>query len=193
MNIGLTFSIKTQIHKGYQCNECQILPIKGNRWTCYMNSDLCDKCHSLDKNHSKNKYILVTQENNNGIIIPVEEKIYPVPLKNINSLISVAGNMNVVKLSQTFVNVEQNDIEAIYRIPTDPRVVIKSLSITIDDKTYYADIKEKESARTEYDDALSKGHGAYLLERSDLSKDIFMMSIGRLPPGKECRVEIIYI
>lgn len=48
-------------------------------------------------------------------------------------------------------------------------------------------------AREQYDDAVSSGQQAFLLEESEESVDMFKMSVGSLPPGQSAAVTFIYI
>lgn len=48
-------------------------------------------------------------------------------------------------------------------------------------------------AREEYDDALSSGHQAFLLEESDQSPDVFQLNVGSLPPGESAAITLVYI
>lgn len=48
-------------------------------------------------------------------------------------------------------------------------------------------------AREEYDDALSSGQQAFLLEESEQSPDIFSMSVGSLPPGESASIRLEYV
>lgn len=43
------------VHPGVTCDECNLYPITGQRWTCpkYCNYDMCDSCHQV-KQHIKN-------------------------------------------------------------------------------------------------------------------------------------------
>jgi poly [ADP-ribose] polymerase len=51
----------------------------------------------------------------------------------------------------------------------------------------------KEKAQEKYDDAISKGNGAYLLEQNENKPDIFQLSVGNLPPGKFAEISIQYV
>jgi hypothetical protein len=48
----------------------------------------------------------------------------------------------------------------------------------------------KEKAQQSYDDAISKGSGAYLLEQSADNSEVFQLSVGNLPPAQEASVSI---
>uniref|UniRef100_W5MMN6 von Willebrand factor A domain containing 5A n=1 Tax=Lepisosteus oculatus TaxID=7918 RepID=W5MMN6_LEPOC len=49
------------------------------------------------------------------------------------------------------------------------------------------------TAREEYDDAVSSGQQAFLLEESDESPDVFRLSVGSLPPGQSASVSLSYV
>lgn len=48
-------------------------------------------------------------------------------------------------------------------------------------------------AREEYDDALSSGRQAFLLEESEQSPDIFSLCVGSLPPGESASIRLEYV
>lgn len=48
-------------------------------------------------------------------------------------------------------------------------------------------------AREEYDDALSSGQQAFLLEESEQTPDIFSLSVGSLPPGESASIRLEYV
>lgn len=48
-------------------------------------------------------------------------------------------------------------------------------------------------ARDEYDDALSSGQQAFLLEESEESPDIFSLLVGSLPPGETASIRLEYV
>ncbi|RXM96344.1 von Willebrand factor A domain-containing protein 5A [Acipenser ruthenus] len=56
-----------------------------------------------------------------------------------------------------------------------------------------AEIQEKQEARDTYDDALSSGQQAFLLEESDESRDVFRLSVGSLPAGQKATVCLSYV
>lgn len=48
-------------------------------------------------------------------------------------------------------------------------------------------------AEQEYEDALSEGRQAFLLEREENTSDIFMCNLGNLPPGGEATLKLRYV
>jgi hypothetical protein len=79
-----------------------------------------------------------------------------------------------------------------YEFPLDPKASICDFYAEIDDKKVVGQIKEKEAAKDTYDDAIASGHGAYMLEQNEVTKN-FTASIGNLPPGKEVSIVIVYV
>ena len=61
----------------------------------------------------------------------------------------------------------------------------------VDGRKIAGKVQEKEKAAETYDDAISQGHGAYLLEQ-DLP-DILTLSVGNLPPGGEATIRLWYV
>uniref|UniRef100_G1RT04 Poly(ADP-ribose) polymerase family member 4 n=1 Tax=Nomascus leucogenys TaxID=61853 RepID=G1RT04_NOMLE len=53
------------------------------------------------------------------------------------------------------------------------------------------DIKEKEEAQREYREAVTQGHGAYLMSQD--APDVFTVSVGNLPPKAKVLIKITYI
>ncbi|XP_049985056.1 protein mono-ADP-ribosyltransferase PARP4 [Alexandromys fortis] len=52
-------------------------------------------------------------------------------------------------------------------------------------------IKEKEEAQQKYREAVSQGHGAYLMDQD--TPDVFTVSVGNLPPQAKVLIKITYI
>ncbi|CAF3624069.1 unnamed protein product, partial [Adineta steineri] len=98
-----------------------------------------------------------------------------------------------VSITQLFKNDENQPIEAVYCFPIEENAAIYSFTAKIDDREICAQLKEKVQAQQEYTQALQQGHGAYLMEQDEKSQDIFIINVGALLPGKECRIEIKYV
>ncbi|OQV19139.1 von Willebrand factor A domain-containing protein [Hypsibius exemplaris] len=70
---------------------------------------------------------------------------------------------------------------------------IVGLTIEIDNRTLTSVFKKKDEAFKEYTEALKRNDVLMLLDQSERSDDTFVLSVGRLPPGKECKVSISYV
>ena len=116
-----------------------------------------------------------------------------IPLESINIHVDVQGFTAYVVASMKYTNKEENPIEAIYIFPLDEQAAVCGFQATIDGRTIIAEVQEKQEARDTYDDAISSGQSAFLLEESDESSDIFQISVGNLPPKKEALVELRFV
>ncbi|KAL9954878.1 hypothetical protein ACROYT_G042463 [Oculina patagonica] len=116
-----------------------------------------------------------------------------VPLESINIQVDVQGFTAHVLATMKYTNKDENPIEAIYIFPLDEQAAVCGFQATIDGRTIVAEVQEKQEARDTYDDAISSGQSAFLLEESDESSDIFQISVGNLPPKKEAIVELRFV
>ena len=116
-----------------------------------------------------------------------------VPLKSIKIQVDVQGFTAHVLATMKYTNKDENPIEAIYIFPLDEQAAVCGFQATIDGRTIIAEVQEKQEARDTYDDAISSGQSAFLLEESDESSDIFQISVGNLPPKKEAIIELRFV
>lgn len=116
-----------------------------------------------------------------------------VPLESINLQVDVQGFTAHVLATMKYTNKDENPIEAIYIFPLDEQSAVCGFQATIDGRTIVAEIQEKQEARDTYDDAISSGQSAFLLEESDESSDIFQISVGNLLPKTEAIVELRFV
>ena len=116
-----------------------------------------------------------------------------VPLESIKIKVDVQGFTAHVLATMKYSNKESNPIEAIFIFPLDEQAAVCGFQATIDGRTIVAEVQEKQEAQDTYDDAISSGHSAFLLEESDESSDIFQISVGNLPPEKEAVVELRFV
>ncbi|CAF3278735.1 unnamed protein product [Rotaria sp. Silwood2] len=131
-------------------------------------------------------------ENIPALRINVEEKVF-VPLRNVSVEAWIHTFAADITLTQTFINLEDKPIEAIYVFPIEENAAVYALTAEIDDRLIIAEIKKKEVAETEYNEAITHGQTATLLRQSEKTMDTFIINVGALPPGKECRIIIRYV
>ncbi|CAG8733017.1 22368_t:CDS:2, partial [Dentiscutata erythropus] len=149
------------------------------------------------------------------MLIFTEGKDYkPVPLQKVEVNAHVVDMIAEVNILQTYKNLEEKDIEAIYKFILSDTAAVCGFEATIDDKRKIIGIvKEAEQAKKEYKEAikvfihynrnfiniasilkllnLKQGYGAYLLEEQD--SDTFKCSIGNIRPGQKVKIKIKYV
>ncbi|XP_069474452.1 von Willebrand factor A domain-containing protein 5A-like isoform X25 [Ambystoma mexicanum] len=117
----------------------------------------------------------------------------PVPLKSISVDIQIKGFVADVSSTLTYKNDEQNPLESDFVFPMDDDSAVYSFEAMVDGKKIVAEIQEKKKAQEAYEEAISQGQEAFLLEEDSSSGDIFSCSIGNLPPDQECAVTLSFV
>ena len=123
-----------------------------------------------------------------GLLTDKGEKV---PLTSISADVNITDYSASVTLTQTYKNSSDQPIEASYNFPITDNSAITGFTAKINDKIIRAEIKENEEAKQVYDDSISSGQGAYLLQQT--SDDMFNMSVGNLPQNTVVEIEISYI
>ncbi|XP_060770419.1 von Willebrand factor A domain-containing protein 5A-like isoform X3 [Neoarius graeffei] len=117
----------------------------------------------------------------------------PVPLKHIEVDLQVQGHVATVTSTLQYVNEEEQPLEAVFVFPMPSGAAVCQFSAKIADQEIVAEVQEKQEAREQYDDALSSGQQAFLLEESEESVDVFKLSVGSLPPGQRATITFTFI
>ncbi|CAG8464146.1 8480_t:CDS:2 [Acaulospora morrowiae] len=122
----------------------------------------------------------------------VYEEVKPVPLQNVKVEANVVDMIAEIIIQQTYKNVENNLIEAVYKFPIYEAAVICGFEAEIDGgRTIKGIVKESKEAVKEYDAAIKQGHGAYLLEEK--LADVFQCTVGNIASGQTVVIKITYI
>ena len=114
-----------------------------------------------------------------------------IPLKDVKLNVNVVNHVARCTLEQLFTNTESDPIEAFYTFPLTGGSSVFSFEAKNGDKIVKTVLKEKDVARTEYNKAVSQGHGAYLMER--VNGDVFNVSLGNVNPKSEIQITIDYV
>ncbi|XP_062417045.1 von Willebrand factor A domain-containing protein 5A-like isoform X3 [Pungitius pungitius] len=117
----------------------------------------------------------------------------PVPLKSVEVELEVRDHVATVVSTLNYQNQEDKPLEAVFVFPLPGDAAVCHFSAKVGQTEIVAEVKEKQEAREEYDDALSSGQQAFLLEESEQSPDIFSLSVGSLPPGESASIRLEYV
>uniref|UniRef100_A0A8C8U4K7 von Willebrand factor A domain-containing protein 5A n=1 Tax=Peromyscus maniculatus bairdii TaxID=230844 RepID=A0A8C8U4K7_PERMB len=117
----------------------------------------------------------------------------PLPLKSISVTLSINDFVAGVSTTLNYENEEKVPLEAIFVFPMDEDSAVYSFEALVDGKKIVAELQEKMEAHRNYEDALSQGHQAYLLEEDDYSRDVFSCNVGNLHPGSKVAVTLRYV
>ncbi|KAM8804067.1 LOW QUALITY PROTEIN: protein mono-ADP-ribosyltransferase PARP4 [Rhynchonycteris naso] len=112
------------------------------------------------------------------------------PLEDLHIKGKIIDFVAQVIVFQTYTNQSHVPIEAKYIFPLDDKAAVCGLSIH-QKKHIVGEIKEKEALRREYREAISQGHGTYLMDQD--VPNVFTVSVGNLPPKAKVLIKITYI
>ncbi|XP_025753770.1 uncharacterized protein LOC100702702 isoform X5 [Oreochromis niloticus] len=131
-----------------------------------------------------------TRMNFSGLLTLQKERV---PLKSIEVELEVRDHVATVVSTLNYENKKDKPLEAVFVFPLPGDAAVCHFSAKIGQTQIVAEVKEKQKAREEYDDALNSGQQAFLLEGSDQSPDIFSLSVGSLPPGESASIRLEYV
>ena len=110
------------------------------------------------------------------------------PLKSVSVEAKVGGFVLGLHSTLTYSNDSSDPAEVLFRFPVEKSHAVVGLTAVVDGRKITADIREKEEARAQYDDAIASGLSAALAEEK--SGDVFSVALGNLPPGKEAQIHL---
>jgi hypothetical protein len=123
-------------------------------------------------------------------IAPYGRRTY-LPQVHLDSHTTITPLYFTTNLSQTFQNPSGVRLpETRYTFPLYDGVAVTAFSCTIGDKVIKGYVEQKEQARKTFDDAVSRGETAGLLE--SLPTGVFGVTLGNIPANTSIKVDIIY-
>jgi Ca-activated chloride channel family protein len=124
------------------------------------------------------------------IVLSDDPSVDQLPLKSTSADVNIAGVIADVEITQVYTNNGKNTLEAIYTFPASTQAAVYSMEMTIGKRKIVAEIKEKQKARQEYEEAKQNGNRASLLEQS--RPNVFQMNVANINPGDEIKVCLKY-
>ncbi|KAM5311633.1 von Willebrand factor A domain-containing protein 5A isoform 2-T3 [Glossophaga mutica] len=129
-----------------------------------------------------------------GLLTRREEPgLSPVPLKSISVTLSICEFVAGVSATLNYENEENAPLEAFFVFPMDEDSAVYSFEALVDGKKIVAELQEKMKAHANYEEAISQGNQAFLLEEDKDSRDIFSCNVGNLPPGSKAALTLKYV
>uniref|UniRef100_A0A672SCM2 VWFA domain-containing protein n=1 Tax=Sinocyclocheilus grahami TaxID=75366 RepID=A0A672SCM2_SINGR len=108
-------------------------------------------------------------------------------------LFLVQNHVATASSTLQYVNEEERPLEALFVFPLPADAAVCHFSAKIGEQEIVAEVQDRDTARDQYDDAVSSGQQAFLLEESAESPDVFRLSVGCLSAGQNAAVTIIYV
>ncbi|QSQ20537.1 VWA domain-containing protein [Pyxidicoccus parkwayensis] len=114
-----------------------------------------------------------------------------VPLQGVEVTGELLGGHARVRVRQRYRNDEKRPVEAVYTFPLPSDGTLSAFSMTCAGRRVEGVVKEREEAFRTYDDAITAGHGAALLDQE--RANVFTAQVGNLLPGEETVVEVEFL
>ncbi len=112
------------------------------------------------------------------------------PLKSTDVDVNITSIIADVTIQQVYENQGNQVLEATYVFPMSEKAAVYSMEMRIGDRLLVADIREKQQARAEYEQAISEGRTASLLEQE--RPNVFQMSVGNVLPNDRIMITLKY-
>lgn len=112
------------------------------------------------------------------------------PLKSTDVTTNINGMIAETYVTQVYVNEGDTPINANYVFPTSSTVSVHGMTMVIGNERITAQIKEKEEAKVEYEEAKSEGKSASLMEQK--RPNVFTMDVANIMPGDTVSIELHY-
>nr|XP_054590936.1 protein mono-ADP-ribosyltransferase PARP4 isoform X2 [Nothobranchius furzeri] len=113
------------------------------------------------------------------------------PLQAVHVKCKLMDLLSQVIIFQKYTNLSSFPIEAKYVFPLDDSAAVCGFEAFINGKHVVGQVKEKETARREYKQAIERGHGAFLMDQD--APDVFTISVGNLPPGATVLIKVTFV
>ena len=120
----------------------------------------------------------------------VQGDVESFPLASTDVKVSITEGIAHVIVEQHYQNRGKAPIEVLYVFPASTRAAIHRLMLKVGERTIEADVREKEEARTKYEQARQSGTTAALLEQE--RPNVFSVNIANILPSEDVRVVLEY-
>ncbi|XP_069326860.1 von Willebrand factor A domain-containing protein 5A isoform X2 [Eulemur rufifrons] len=121
------------------------------------------------------------------------DRQWPVPLKSVSVSLSINEFVTGVSATLNYENEQEVPLEAAFIFPMDEDSAVYSFEALVDGKKIVAELQDKIKAHTIYENAISQGHQAFLLEEDVSSRDVFSCNVGNLQPGAKVALTLRYV
>lgn len=114
----------------------------------------------------------------------------PVTLEGVRVSGDLRGLVLEASVEQRFVNPGDANVEIVYTFPLPASAVLLGVGVRLGDRRLTGAVVEKAQAEARYEETLSEGDAAIMLERNGDAS--FTLNLGNLMPGESCVVTIRY-
>jgi Ca-activated chloride channel family protein len=119
-----------------------------------------------------------------------DPRVDALPLLKTRVEVTVSGTIAAVTVRQTYKNDGKRPINARYVFPASTRAAVHGMKMRLDGREIIAQIRERQKAQQEYEEAKKQGKTAALLEQQ--RPNVFTMSVANVMPKDRIEVTLFY-
>ena len=112
------------------------------------------------------------------------------PLKETNVTVDINGVIADIHVMQSYANEGTSPLNASYVFPASDKVTVHGMQMQIGNQLVTAQIKEKEEAEEEFEEAKEEGKSASLLEEE--RPNVFSMNVANIMPQDTVSIDLHY-
>ena len=112
------------------------------------------------------------------------------PLKETNVTVNISGVIADVHIMQKYSNNGGRPVNARYIFPASTRAAVHGMTMTVGEQVIKAEVKERQIAQNEFDQAKKEGKSASLLKQQ--RPNVFSMNVANIMPGDTVDIELHY-
>jgi Ca-activated chloride channel homolog len=111
-------------------------------------------------------------------------------LENVSVVADITDLFGQVTMAQTYRNSEEVNIEAVYTFPLPVDATLLDFRVRLGEKEMTGVVVAREEAEESYEDAITDGDTAVMLEQS--GEGLLTASLGNLLPGETAEITLVY-
>lgn len=124
------------------------------------------------------------------LVVSKDTSVDCFPLKETDVATNITGTIAETYVTQTYKNEGNAPISASYLFPASTKVTVHGMTMQVGNNIVTAQIKEKEEAKQEFEEAKSEGKSASLLEQK--RSNVFNMDVANIMPGDTVIIKLHY-
>ena len=125
-----------------------------------------------------------------GILTPIGSGHQPIRIRDHHVNVVINNGFAMTEVRQTFYNVSNKDLEAIYSFPLPKSASLSEVTIIVGEREIQGEVMEKQKARQIYADEKSRGNETGLAEKNEFYT--FEFKVHPVPANDETKIRFLY-
>jgi Ca-activated chloride channel homolog len=143
-----------------------------------------------DDTEERARRIYDLPDHSGQLVAEIDDRKVGLPKIDADYRVDVRGDLATVYVKQSFENPTDSVAEPIYEFPLYEKAAVYAMSMKIGDRRVDAEIKRKEEAREQYEQAKRQGKKAALLDQD--RPNLFVQRVANVEPGQRVEITLRY-